>query len=236
MGKALNIGLTLLILISVGLLCGSVALYIIKENELEKRISLERQLGKAIKEKETIFTQLEQLKEAKAKLELNLALKEKEVQSMQEKFELVSMEQGQLESERSSTSRELKAIREDFAMLREDFSQLQQAKDILEDKLKSMANSGIELEKIVVEPKSEDRTIEGEILAVNKEYEFLVVNLGLSSGVDMNSPISIYRDAELLAMGKIEKLYENISAVVVDSGQSLDDIKVGDMAIGMLNE
>ncbi|PIU41590.1 MAG: hypothetical protein COS99_04570 [Candidatus Omnitrophica bacterium CG07_land_8_20_14_0_80_42_15] len=290
MNKVFNVGIILWILISVALVSSCVAFYIMKENEMEKRIILERKLETVTKEKDQLSEEIEVLKEAKTEAELKLALKEKDLQNLHEKFEMAKMEnslsvnekstlesekaelekeRAALQAERSKITGDLLATQTSLAKVKEDFEQLQQAKEVLEQKLKDAMNSGVKLETIVVEPtgstefsKAESREakeeisyaeketkntkepeeaieegdIRGEVLAVNKEYEFLVINLGVSNGINEDSQILIYRESDLIAKGNIEKLYENISAVVVDNKDELRKVKIGDVVIAKLNK
>jgi len=157
------------------------------------------------------------------------------------------------------------SAQEEFTNLKQDFTQLQLAKETLEQKLKDMADSRVKLKTIIVESDDDEEeevafkeeyfseedaffeeleeevaarkdTIEGEVLAVNKEYEFLVVSLGLKDGITEDSDISIYRGYNLVAIGGIEKLYENISAVIVNDIGQLRKIKVGDLAVASVEE
>lgn len=244
MSKGVGVSVTLLVLLSVAFLCSSVALYIIKENELEKRIAVEKQLVDVKQEAEKVKAEFEELKEAKAGIELELAVKEKEIQGYQEKFELIKAERSALENEKITLVSKSTQIQHDLLAMVEEFEQLQKAKEVLEQRLKGMMDSSVKLKTIIVEPEPAEeerealvkKTVAGEVLAVNKEYEFLVINLGRINGLDADSGISIYRSSELIAIAKIEKLYENISAIVIDDKGQLDRVKVGDAVVATLGQ
>ena len=63
-----------------------------------------------------------------------------------------------------------------------------------------------------------------------------MVNIGLKDGISEDSDISIYRGYNLIAIGGVEKLYENISAVIVNDIEQLRQIKVGDVAVASVEE
>ncbi len=255
MNKISITGLIILGTITLVLLFSSTALYIMKENEAQKNISLEetlkgltQNLEEVTAEKDRIAAELEEVKNSKSELELQVVVKDKEIQGYREKFDLVKEERGLLEQEKSAIIKKLTDIQNNYAVLKKDFEQLQQAKEAIEAKLKNIIASSIKLNTIIVEPEPEERgfgtgsteeeaatsakeNIEGEVLAVNKEYEFLVINIGLGSGLKENAEVSVYRGAELIAVGKAEKLYENISAVIVEDKEKLSKVKVGDTAV-----
>jgi len=246
MNRTFGFGLTLLVLISVALLCSTVGLYIIKENEIEKRIALETELSKTAEEMKVVKVEMADLKEIKTKIEFELALKSRELQDYRDRLSLVKLESGTLEGEKSDLADRYLLIQQNFAKLQNDFYQLQESKEVLEQRLKNAIDSRVRLKTIIVEPEQHaetapieetiEKTIEGEVLAVNKEYEFLVINLGLNSGLNRDSDVSIYRSSELVAMAKIEKLYDNISAVVVNDKRQMENVKVGDSVVASIGE
>ena len=246
MNRTLGFGLTLLVLISVALLCSTVGLYIIKENEIEKRIALEEALSKTTEEMKVVKVNLADLKEIKTKIEFELALKNRELQDYKDRLSFVKLESGTLEGEKSDLSDRYLLIQQNFAKLQDDFYRLQQSKEVLEQRLKNAMDSRVKLKTIIVEPEQHaeaapieetiEKTIEGEVLAVNREYEFLVINLGLNNGLNTDSDVSIYRSSELVAMAQIEKLYDNISAVVVNDKKQMENVKVGDTVVASIGE
>jgi len=242
MNRTFGFGLTLLVLISVALLCSTVGLYIIKENEIEKRIALENELSKTTEEIKMVRVELTDLKEIKTKIEFELALTSRELRDYKDRLSLVKLESGTLEGEKSNLADSYLLIQQNFVKLQNDFYQLQESKEVLEQRLKNAMDSRVKLKTIIVEPEqhaeisSIEKTIEGEVLAVNREYEFLVINLGLNSGLNTDSDVSIYRSSELVAMAQIEKLYDNISAVVVNDKGQMENVKVGDTVVASMGE
>ena len=277
MNRTVSVSMTLLVLTSVLLLCSSVALFIMKENEIEKRIVLEKEVLDKTKEADTLSEELAMLRseltsvrEAKAKVDLELVIKESEIQNYKDKFNMLTLEHGSKDNEMEGVREQSQMWEQRFSRLEGEFNQLQLAKEGLEDKLKNIMDSQVKLKTIIVEPEDEHtlssippqdtasiatyetyenpyqrsrtrerkkkKTIEGEVLAVNKEYEFLVISVGATSGLGVNSDISIYRSNELVAMGKVEKLYENISAAIANDKGQLSNIKVGDTVVATVRE
>jgi hypothetical protein len=252
MERGINIGVTALVIINAILLCTSVALYIVKENEIEKRILLDKQLEDTVMERRSLSAEVEKVRSVNKEMELDLAVKKYQIRNLQEKFDILMVQSKMAGGEDTSVTTELLAIQDDYYALQEDYDQLQQSKEILEHRLQDMMRSGVKLQTIVVEPEEREperpqrftrvaepepvETVTGEVLAVNKEYEFLVVNLGMNSGITKDSDISIYKGNELMGTATVEKLYDNISAVVVSDKKQLNQIKIGDTVIGTVDK
>jgi chromosome segregation ATPase len=71
----------------------------------------------------------------------------------------------------------------------------------------------------------------GEVLTVNREFAFLVVNLGKSSGITEGMQLSIRRDNRNLAQVKVETVRENISAAALIDKDNLSQIRAGDRVL-----
>lgn len=257
MDKGFNLGITAVILVSIILLCACVGLYITKENEVEKRIFIERQLEDISRDKKGLEAELEKLKAVKIDTELKLAIKEKEVEVLQDRLESLKAERIIEKGERSNLAEELSSLQGEYAILKTNFDQLQETKEMLEQKLKEAIRSGVKLKTIIVGPEKEEKgpeagyretaepastsaqakpTVTGEVLAVNKEYEFLVISLGANNGITADSEVSIYKGDELIAQARVEKLYDNISAVIINDKAQLDKVKVGNTAVGTVEK
>jgi len=86
-------------------------------------------------------------------------------------------------------------------------------KENLEAKVKDLkAAPTIELEKIVIKPGS---VITGKITMVNKEYAFVVVNLGTQHNLKAGDILSVYRNDEFIGKVQIERAEEKMSAAAV---------------------
>jgi hypothetical protein len=73
--------------------------------------------------------------------------------------------------------------------------------------------------------------IAGEVLTVNREFAFLVVNLGQSSGIKEGMILTIQRDNKNLAKAKVETVRQRISAAALIDKENLSQIRAGDKAL-----
>lgn len=102
-------------------------------------------------------------------------------------------------------------------------------KDSLAFKLK-----GIELPAIVVRAEKpiqiqEVSTVKGEIVQVNKQHNFVIINLGINKGSKEGDLLGIYQDRQKIGEIRIIELREEVSAAdIVDSKK---EIRVGDEVV-----
>ena len=134
---------------------------------------------------------------------------------------------------------------------------LDSAKKDLELKIKDLedkSSQGVELGKIVVnpEPVKADNVkgkkkakevkaakvvapvaneVEGKVLVINKEYNFVVINLGSKDGVGLGQVFSIYRGDNYLGDVKVEKLHDSMAAAGFVSEDVKDKVKEGDKVV-----
>lgn len=94
----------------------------------------------------------------------------------------------------------------------------------------------VETKKEAEEPKEKPpaavvASLEGTVVANNKEYNFVVINLGSKEGVKINSIFSIYHNDKYVGDVKIEKVHDFMSAAGYLSEEIKDKIFEGDRAI-----
>ena len=70
----------------------------------------------------------------------------------------------------------------------------------------------------------------GEVLTVNREFAFLVINMGKSHGIEEGMVLSIRRDDRNLAQVRVETVREHISAAALVDKENMAQIRAGDKA------
>ena len=148
----------------------------------------------------------------------------------------------QQKSLRQDLENKLKIAVDDGKKINEQMKIIQQQKAQLEEKIKNMegGESGVELGKVIVngeataasvgnpaqsKPKPADKEkadkkvstsqvkgLEGKIVVVNKEFNFVVINLGSKDNVMVGDEFSVSRDGKPIGDIKIEKVHEAMSA------------------------
>lgn len=204
--KALN-NIKVICPILVILLLASISFYVLKEKEKRLRVLAQKQLTQTIEEKKKVENKLVGALEAKEAAEVELSA-EKEKSS--------TLKKGLKEKEQEIVLT-IKKLEEEITARRKAEAQLMitmKGKEILEARLKKLEkfSKPIQLEKIVVKPET---GIVGKVIMVNKEYAFVVINLGNKDNLQLQEVLSVYRNDEFIGKVQIEKIEENMAAAAV---------------------
>lgn len=200
-----------------------ITFYVFKEKEKKLRIYTQNRLTQTTEEKKKVENKLVETVKAKEVVEIELA-SEKEM-SLTLKKELEDRDQ-QIKATLDKLEREIEARKKAEAQLMIALKE----KELLEAKMSNLAQSSkiIELEKIVIKPGS---VIKGNITMVNKEYGFVIVNLGSQHNLKVGDILSIYRSDEFIGKVQVERAEELISAAVVLADWQNIEFKENDDAV-----
>lgn len=69
---------------------------------------------------------------------------------------------------------------------------------------------------------------QGEVIMVNRQYQFIIVNLGADHGAQTGGLVDIFRDGKSAAKGRLERIYPSMSAVTVFDEGAIEEIQEGD--------
>lgn len=259
--KALTPLLIVLILISLGLAGGGFYLLQkerVKNLALQRELQeAEVKYKKAEAELDVTKRRLPeletQLSEAKSKFEtLNSELQQEKTthQESLAKLEQLQSELEQQSGTKSDLEKKLTQAQEDTEKLIVRLQELNSQKSTLEARIKELegqakaepsSSQGVELGKIVVAPESSGQPaqqkeaplsgLEGKILVVNKEYNFVVSNLGSKDGVKVGDIFSVFHKNNPLGDVKVEKVHESMSAAGFVTENIKDKVNEGDKVV-----
>jgi DNA repair exonuclease SbcCD ATPase subunit len=223
-----------------------------KERELVlvkgQRDELEQQLREARQAKQHIEDELAKAKakfdEVAKQLDEERKAKEtlaKSVDERQREIDRIGKDLEQIRTERTTLSKQVATLQQEQEAAQKQFAELQQAKAQLETKVMELSEQPtVELEKVVVSgpgagspgssalPVQQASATQGQVLVVNREYDFVVVNLGRNQGVAMGQELQIVRDQKVLGRAKVEKIYDELSAAALLPESKKDAIREGD--------
>lgn len=199
--------------------------------------ALEQQLNDASAQAKTVSDALAEEKRAREALTAELAQARDESNDAK----------GQLDLERKeklTLTEDLAKAKQSYQALSNELTTLRQAKEALEKRVKEMlAARAKEAEKIVVTPPPAAgsaipalpapgapaaKALTGKVLVVNREFNFVVANLGSKDGIRAGSRYEILRGGQRIATAEVEKIYDNMSAANLLGEQKKLDIKEGD--------
>lgn len=70
--------------------------------------------------------------------------------------------------------------------------------------------------------------LRGEVVMVNRQYRFIIVNLGAEQGITTGSLIDIFQNGKFLTKGRLERVYPSMAAgTVLDEG-AMEAVREGD--------
>lgn len=174
MGKNTKLVLGALLIIGAVFFASSVTLFFMRQEEVAKRVSAERQLEELKREKIRLSKELEDAVVVKKDLEIQLGNSQQKTGLLEKQLEEERRAKdtifSQFENEKKESKRlvdemmrirdekeeialKLAAVKNECETIKTQLSSVQQAKEILEGKLKElMTKNEVELEKIVVKP------------------------------------------------------------------------------------
>jgi predicted nuclease with TOPRIM domain len=177
-----------------------------KAMELEAKVTdLKRRLEEERILKDTLVTQLDE--------------KEKEIAELKDTI-------GQTTEEKETFMRRISQLEGQRDTLKTQLDKLRSAKKSLEERLKELMSSpDVDLKKIVVT--SDNQNLRGTVLAVNSEFDFVVINLGQDHGIKTGKVLTIYRAGQRVGDIRVARTYEAMS--IADILPGTVKIQEGDM-------
>lgn len=140
--------------------------------------------------------------------------------------------------------RRIANVVKDTLHLREELILLQKTKSALESRLQQYA-SRRKPESIIMGVEAEPRArpdsrmlettesftgeaFDGEVLTINREFDFIVVSLGKNDGVTEGMIFDVIRDGNVLGQVEIETVRSNISAASLINKEAIAVMRAGD--------
>lgn len=141
---------------------------------------------------------------------------------------------------------QLAAVQAERDNFKKQLTDIQQAKAELETKVMELSERPtVELDKVLVtgDPSSASMSSAamalpvsltgatgsgGQVMVVNRDYDFIVMNQGKSHGVAVGQEYQIFRGNEILGRAKVEKVYDELSAAALTPESKKNHIREGD--------
>ena len=147
--------------------------------------------------------------------------------------------------EKTAIADELAKAKQDVKRIQDELTQLRQAKEALERRVKEMMGGTSTPDTIVVTPPkgavapaqpapssagpvSAGPPSAASVLVVNRDFNFIVVNLGSRDGIKQGQSLEVVRGGRTIARAQVERVYDNMSAANLLPEYSKADIREGD--------
>ncbi len=224
--------------------------YWMSSQTLHERAMLSGKLGVLESEKTTLSNQFAQSKNEVADLQKKISEMEKslgDAKTAQQTAELelkkktdeVSDIQNHYETRIGELERDIKRYADFSAILATEMKPIKEAllfgrSGKQEDQKKITVSSSQPADKngiLLLGVNQSVDLIAGQVLAVNREYGFVVASIGSNGGAEPGRVIQIYRRGEPLGLCRIERAQENVSAASMVSEDLIARVEKGDRVV-----
>ncbi|MCK5306063.1 MAG: hypothetical protein KAJ66_02935 [Candidatus Omnitrophica bacterium] len=252
MAQSSKAGLIILIIFCVVFAVSAVGLFVMQQqehrtvvklqaavNDLEaKKAAVQIELDKILVEKKEVQTELSSFKERAMELEESVALEKRQKEKAQSDLDKKKSEISVLKSEFDDVERTISELKSKYASIEMEneeligkLNQIRLAKKALEAKIgtagmEAVGEEVVELGTVVVKPQNIND--KGRVLVVNREFNFIVIDLGEDSGVEEGIQFGVYREDELLAKVEVEEVYGDMSSAKILPGELQGEIQEDD--------
>lgn len=231
------------------------------QSELEDIKTRQKVTEKKLEESQKLASAFDlKLQEAKAQISaLNTGLQQERTAKLEAlaQIEQVRLDLGQQKALRSDLEKKFNQSQKEVEGIQAQLKDIESKKAQLEEKVKELeeqSSQGIELGKIVVGPEAtaspakqttpstktkEEKPkkaalkadLEGQLLVINKEYNFVVISLGSEDGVALGDVFSVYHKNTYIGDVKIEKIHDSMAAAGFLTSDIKDKVNEGDKVV-----
>jgi chromosome segregation ATPase len=207
----------------------------IQKEDLERQASYNEKLAKALSEdlvrekndKEALVSQLDKLRDDNSQMRARIKDLENTKTTLYKKIDNLEQERNALKNKLVETESVVAERVDEIVKIKKDLTDFQ-----AEDISKVVPGSRtVELSPIVVVGKEDSAmpTLTGRVLSVNKENEFVVIDLGEAAGAGVNDKFNIYRNEKYIATVVVIQMRRDISAADILEIAVNEDIQIGDI-------
>ncbi|MDP3790134.1 MAG: hypothetical protein Q8R48_07025 [Candidatus Omnitrophota bacterium] len=238
------------VIVAVIFVISTLVLLVMLTGEKSSKAALQNELAEVMKAKKKLSQEVEEVKIAKSDLEMKLSSLEAQTKELGDSYEKAKSQSENLKQELTKKDTELSSIKGQidtitsekqglasqldqektkYSQLKERVDKLVAVKDELEKKIKEIVDKqGVELERIVVKEQGE---MEGKVLVVNKEYNFIVTDMGSDDQIALGDILTVFRDGKYVGEGQVEKIYDTMSASTILKETKPGAIQINDKAV-----
>ncbi len=193
---------------------------------VKEQIKVER--DKAKEEAQRLSTELEKEKREKKQLEQKLEEKQKTALDLMKQLQDEKAEKEKLGKQLTTLQQQTASGSSNSADLLAKLQKAQEEKDMLTRKLREMSSTPeapVKIRDIIVQA---DQKFSGTVLTVNREFNFVVVDIGEVDGLVKGTELIVHRGKKLIGKIRVEKVYDKMSAATIIPKWTQDEIKEDD--------
>jgi len=208
------------------------------EKELETAKSAKDQAeAKIIKMEEKFKEFSSQLNDAKQKSEYSAS----ELEAKKAELAKIKIDLDNEKKEKLNISKKLDSLLADYDKAKKEALRLTDEKVDLEKRIADLREKqSVNLDKIVVnsdedsgigQAQAPEQAMQGKVLVVNKEYGFIVTDIGQDKNVQKGAKFDVMDGAKFLGQAEIDKVYDTMSSATILPGAKINDMKKGNVII-----
>jgi len=230
--KGWKILILILFLLSIALLGSAVYVFMEKQAEEARRIQVEGELSTQRSDNKKLSLAYDQLTQSKQELERVLAEEKKRSKEILKTLE-------NEKKNHTRTSGDLKKTNDHLNKIKLEYQLLSQELEVLRQKLTDMGagspialskkapklTTEIEIPPVVVQASPSEP---GQVLVVNRDFNFIVIDRGAQHGIAKGEFMFIVRDGKPAARVQVEKVYDHFSAAGIVEESKSNRIHEGD--------
>ncbi len=243
MNKSGKISGIIFIILIVALAAGSGYLFLQWQQEKQRADTLEAKVFSLETEKKeldarykTTVIKLEELDSQLKDKDLQVKALENNLRNAEELRikaieDVNSIRQQMIETENARKELEinLDQTKEELDSLKSKMNVIHESSKIdTQDQMFSSADN-VDLDKIVVSPNESQKIKDARVLVVNKEYDFVVLNLGKYDNIVVGDIVQVIRDNSIIGSLEVEEVRETMSVARFSTEGLKDQIKEGDL-------
>lgn len=185
-----------------------------RDFDSEKSAKLE-----ALAKMEQLRQDVEQQKSLRMDLENKLAMAQKDVNAMKTQLNNLEIKKAELETKVYDLEEKTKDVELGTIVVGPEAAQSMVTQDEGSSKTKQSKSAKSSKSK---------PGIEGKVLVVNKDYKFVVINLGSKDGVSVGDEFSVYHNNKYIGDVKVEKIQDSMAAAAYVSPALRNKVFEGD--------
>ncbi|MFH1459099.1 MAG: hypothetical protein ABIG64_01825 [Candidatus Omnitrophota bacterium] len=202
------------------------------EQEQNANKKLASELDKSVKQITSLKKVLDKEVENNAKISAKLTMSSREYEDIKLQLSQIRMAKEALENrilqmnkKQSHSGVELEKI-----VVNSSPQDLQPETDLTQETTKvNFQNSPLQASKPVFIPLPPPARLEGQVLVVNKEFAFVVINIGEKDGIKNSEVLDVYHGLEKVGKVQIERIYDTMSSAIIIPESTKQQIKEGDI-------
>ena len=232
-----KLSVILLLLISIIFFVVTTGILAIKEHEKSNRIRLEGELFDTQGELAATQTNLTKANERIDGLSQQLSDETKRANGLSDDLDTKRAETKRLKRELNNKIAQIEELEADLKKKKTKITSLGDEKEEIAAKLSKLGEERYKLEEQITDSKTINlgkisvtpmRNIKGDVMAVNKEFGFVIINLGAKDKIAKGTMLFVYRQDKLVTKVEVDRIYEDMCSANILAEWKKLKLKVGD--------